>query len=129
MYAYFPFMFSTVATLMFISFVRAQQRKVKTTFNRPHELLDYERIKNIMTSTVIWSMMVTFPNATVRLFFSYLAATDYGQLILRLADSWIFTIHSLNFFFLLVSNRFFKQESEKLFKVKDIKVKLKDFNF
>ena len=115
MCAYLPFVFLTIATVMLLDLIRARQRKIRTTFVNFQEKLNMMRVKKLVAGAVVWCMITSFPSATARLFYSSLITSKYGQLTLQIADSWIFTTISLNFFLLLASNKLFRSEAKKMF--------------
>ena len=119
MFAYLPFVFQALFTSMLISFLRARQKRIHVLFLNFQDKLSILRIKKVMGGAVIWCIIVTFPSATAKFFYSSLITTQSGQLILRITDLWIFTLHSMNFFLLLGSNKFFRNEVIKLVKVKE----------
>lgn len=117
MFAYLPFICQTIFTIMLVNFLRARQKRIHVLFLNFQDKLSILRIKKVMGGAVIWCMMVTFPSATVKFFYSTLILTQSGQLILCITDLWIFTLHSMNFFLLLASNKFFRYEVMKIVKI------------
>lgn len=127
MQAYIPCFISIMFTCFLLDFIRQRQRRVKATFTNFHEILNLDRMKKVMLGITVWIAMITFPNATSRLFYPNLVASPTGKLLIRLTDSWIFTFHALNFFLLIGTNKFFKDEVAKMFRVRSIKFEIQSF--
>lgn len=117
MFAYVPFVFLVLSTILLMHFLGARQKRVHALFSNFQDKLSIMRIRRVMAGAVIWCMMVTFPSATAKIFYSTLVTSNSGQLVIRLTDIWIFTLHSLNFFFLFGSNKFFRNEVKKAIKM------------
>jgi CDP-diglyceride synthetase len=72
-----------------------------------------------MTKTIIFMnilfIVITLPGAIVTLDFNSLIVSQWGLLLIKLADALVFSYHGLNFYIFYVSNNRFKSEFKKLF--------------
>lgn len=117
MFAYLPFTILTAASIMTVNLLKERQKRIRARFMNFHENLNTDRVKKRIVGAAFWSMIVSFPSATTRLFYSDLILTEPGRLALQITDSWIFTLHGMNFFLLIASNSLFKSEAIKIFRL------------
>ncbi|CAF1124331.1 unnamed protein product [Brachionus calyciflorus] len=77
-----------------------------------------DRINRTVIGLTALFILMTLPLASASFFFTQLFSTDYGLFIIVLLDSISFSYHGFNFIFMAFSNKIFRQEYQKLFKLK-----------
>jgi hypothetical protein len=92
---------------------KVKERKIvilKCMATREHSVT-----KTIVTQAIAFIFM-TSPSATASFYYSQLAQSDQGRLVLQVCNSISFSFHALNFFVYLVTNKKFRKFVCKHFK-------------
>lgn len=124
-YSLAPFLVLAIANLLLIRKIMSRKVVKMTTMSSTFtnakstgKKSKSDRInKTVIILTLIFVMM-TLPLASASFFFNQLVLTDYGLFIIVLLDCISFSYHGLNFILMAFSNKIFRKQYKKTFKIK-----------
>ena len=119
LYSYIPFAVILIANVLLVLKVRSQ--RVNGSDLSASQLKRQKSITVTIIAITLLFVVFTGVGTIVNLFIDQLLQTDWGKLLIVIADTICFTFHGLNIISLLVTNKLFRKEFLELLRCAKIK--------